>query len=64
VDLHGIADIECGDILFQLFLFDFVDDVHVVLLGGKFVFGCVRAVGLRARGRIASESAGQLQPRK
>ncbi len=28
VDFHGVAHVEIGDVLLELLLFDFLDDVH------------------------------------
>jgi len=46
MDLHGVTDIERGDVLFQLLLLDLFDDVHGVLFRGKWV-------GLRGSGGCA-----------
>jgi hypothetical protein len=55
MDLHGISDIELGDILFQLLCFDLLDDIHGVLLRGKLM--CCR-VSVRC---ALTRGAGELE---
>jgi hypothetical protein len=37
MDLDGVADFEGGDLFFELFSFDFIDEFHSFVLGLWFV---------------------------